>query len=666
MEIQIVGHTSFLGHTGYNNHSKNFFTNLNKYIPTRVRNYTYCKDLSYLKPEELSLLIEQTWNDPPFKVGSPFIKDPKATLVNIVLNESHHYYFYDKYKSPMIAYNVWESTKQLKEYFSRILQYDQFWCPTKWQRQCTIDQGYPEHRVKVVPEGVNGDLFCPPTNLNPHLEKKHLYEKYSIPHENFTFMIFGRWDYRKSTTEMVQAFCEEFKDDDRITLILSADNLFAPDDLKVAEEKLKHHKIFSDKIKVVHFPPRDDYVKFLQHGNCLLSCSRSEGWNLPLIEALACGTPSIASNWGAHLEFADGIAHLVDVPKELPPKELIFMDNTIDYGVWGEPDFDHMKKVMRDVYNDYNNVKETTLNKSKYIREKYTWNNSAIIAEKYIKELYGKIISTPKVRKSSINFNTKFEVVDKNSRVTFETDAILQGKVLVVVESENGEYHHESWFNIETGLSYWISLNGILNKIKFEVFDEALNSIYSETKSVKDITSIKKESIDEMELYQDQIVNGEIVVKGKRDCSSRYETMKKVFDKYKRPFTILDIGANFGYYSIRAATEYDAICVMVENKDEEIKTLVDLCNKNDCKDKLIVLKTTMNIENLKELSKCEHFDVVLALNVLHHFPEDQVLDACRLFTKLGDNLILETPPVEDSGSCGQNNLSIITNYFNNL
>ena len=94
-KIQVKAHTSFLGHTGYNNHSKNFFTNLNKYIPTRVRNYSYCDDLSYLKPEERSLLIEQEWKDPPYKIGSPFVRDPEATLVDIVLNESHHYYFYD-------------------------------------------------------------------------------------------------------------------------------------------------------------------------------------------------------------------------------------------------------------------------------------------------------------------------------------------------------------------------------------------------------------------------------------------------------------------------------------------------------------------------------------------------------------------------------------------
>ena len=119
MGIQVVAHTSFLGHTGYNNHSKNFFTNLNKYIPTRVHNYSYTPDLSYLKPEEYNLIIEQRMDGHKGVVGKPFIPNPQDTTVNLVLNESHHYYFYDQYAHPMIAYNVWESTKQLPEFFDR-------------------------------------------------------------------------------------------------------------------------------------------------------------------------------------------------------------------------------------------------------------------------------------------------------------------------------------------------------------------------------------------------------------------------------------------------------------------------------------------------------------------------------------------------------------------
>lgn len=569
MGIQVLGHTSFLGHTGYNNHSRNFFTHLNKYIPTRVRNYTHTLDLSYLKPEEYDLLIQQRLADHPEPIGKPYNPNPSDTIVNIVLNESHHYYFYDKYKKPMIAYNVWESTRQLPEYFKRVLEYDQFWCPTEWQRQCTIDQGYPADRVKIVHEGVNGNVFLPGVSSK---EKDELYEKYNIPYNAYVCMIFGRWDYRKSTTEMVQAWYDTFKNRDNCYLILSADNPFARDGMETTEERLKHYKCEHERIKVLHFPPRDEYIKWMQYGACLLSCSRSEGWNLPLMEALACGTPSICSDWGGHLEFADGIAHKVNVPNELPPKQVYMLGDDHDLGVWGEPDFDHLKYLMKQVYKEYVGAKTQAMSMSKYIRQLYTWDNAARQADGHIQELV------------------------KN------------------------KYH--------------------------------------------DMKPVKKPYLPpNMELYQDQYVNGSVIVKGKRDCESRYDTLKPLFASYNRPFTILDIGANFGYYSLRAATEYGATVVMVESEENEVKTLMYLAEQNDCRDRVTILNTRFDLYKLKELSKCEHFDVVFALNVIHHFDTKETLDVCKTFTELGDHLILETPPANDTGACGQNNLQMILDFF---
>jgi len=565
MAIQVVGHTSFLGVTGYNAHSQAFFTTLNKHLPVRIRNYSHTKDLSIVPDVHKRMIIEQSWVDPPYKIGTPFQPNPKDLIVNIVLNESHHYFFYDKYESPKIAYNVWESTKQIPEYFNRILEYDQFWCPTEWQRQCTIKQGYPEDRVKVVPEGVDGNLFFPSTD-----HKDLLYSKYNIPRDAFVFMIFGRWDYRKATEEMISAWYRKFGDIDNCYLILSVDNPFSSDGMKTTEERLEYYDLKHKRIKVLHFPERKEYIQWLQSGDCLLSCSRSEGWNLPLMEALACGTPSICSDWGGHLEFADGIAYKVNVPRELPPKNVYILGDDHDLGVWGEPDFEHLEYVMQNVYNNYNEAKDRTVKLSKYLRSLYTWDNAAKTAEGIIKDL-------------------------------------------------------------------------VKNKYHF----------------------VEKTPDTNMELYQDQYVNGRLVTKGIRDCTSRYEALKKVFDHYKRPFTILDVGANFGYYSIRAASEYDCVSVMVESNKNETDKLIQLCKENDCREKLIVLNNKLDLYKLKELTKCEHFDVVLALNVIHHFDED-IIEVCKTFMELGDNLILETPPVEDSGSCGQSNLKPIIDYFSNI
>ena len=96
---KIVAHTSFLGHTGYANHSREFFTHLNKHIKTRVRNFAHCSDLSYLTKEQKDMVIHQQWAEPPWTIGQKDNESKKDDILNIILNETNHYFFYDKYTS---------------------------------------------------------------------------------------------------------------------------------------------------------------------------------------------------------------------------------------------------------------------------------------------------------------------------------------------------------------------------------------------------------------------------------------------------------------------------------------------------------------------------------------------------------------------------------------
>ena len=357
----IVAHTSFLGHTGYANHAREFFTELNKLIPVRVRNFCHVENLDYLTKTQKDMIIHQTWIGPPFEVGTPFNPKPTDKILNIVLVETNHFYFFDKYNGPTIAFNVWESTKQPENFFHLLKTYDRFWTPTNWQTQCSIEQGYPKENIATIPEGVDGNIFKPlenPVKLN-----------------KFRFMMFGRWDYRKYSMETVKAFVEEFGNDPNVELLLSVDNPFPVDGMNSTEERLKKYGWDKIKnIKIVHFPPTDQYIKYLQEGNVLLSPSRSEGWNLPLIEALACGTPAITINWGAVLDFAKA-ALKIDV-KELRAPINVFNQENVP-GVWAEPDFDDLKIKMRDVYENYADWKELAEENSSSLRADFSWPEAA-------------------------------------------------------------------------------------------------------------------------------------------------------------------------------------------------------------------------------------------------------------------------------------------------
>ena len=273
--ILLMGHASYIGHTGYNEHTRNFFRKLNNFYPVKVRNFAYIHDQSYLDELDHKILMEQTWAEPPYKAGSP-CKFDKEEVIDIVLAETNHYYFHDDYKDHRkIAYNVWESTLYPEEFFKKLFEYDQLWVPSEWAKNCAVKQGFPEDRVKVVPEGVDGTIFYPATEVT------------KLPSEyndgRFKFLLFGRWDSRKSITEIIQTFLKTFDKSEPVDLVVSIDNPFPEPDQKgkTTEQYLKYLGLDDPRIHVKHFPPLEEYISYLQHGHVFISCSRSEGWNLP-------------------------------------------------------------------------------------------------------------------------------------------------------------------------------------------------------------------------------------------------------------------------------------------------------------------------------------------------------------------------------------------------
>lgn len=144
---------------------------------------------------------------------------------------------------------------------------------------------------------------------------------------------------------------------------------------------------------------------------------------------------------------------------------------------------------------------------------------------------------------------------------------------------------------------------------------------------------------------------------------ARYELIKRVLEEYRRPVTLLDIGASCGYFGFRAAHEHGAAAVLVETGEMLPALAAD--NAAAGNDRLIVLRRKLSIGDLEELAACEAFDVVLALNVLHWFGSSW-RPACDHILELGDNVIIETPPANDTGALGQGVVPDIHRYLEEL
>lgn len=395
-KLKIFGHGCYIGTTGYNHHTRDFFRKLSNFVDLKFRNFTVgssWKGLSdephnmesYFTDEDKKILFQQTlWNQTGQREDFKIYESDEKRFVhdfNIVLCETDHHYFYDNYVGPKIAYNVWETTLQPEVFFEKLKEYDELWVPSKWQRDCTIKQGYDPDKIKVLPEGVDEKTFYPDENVTHPLTSDG----------RFKFMIFGRWDYRKSTKELIETFLNTFSPDEPVDLIVSIDNPFSGDGFESTEERLKHYNLEDDRIKILHFPKREDYVKILKSGHVFLSCARSEGWNLPLIESMASGTVSIYSNCSGQLEFANGKGLPVKIIGEKPASSSEYNHFNVYEGNYYEPNFNNLSQVMRDCYENYETYKTKALSESIEIRENFSWDRISKIGYNLCLDFYEKI-----------------------------------------------------------------------------------------------------------------------------------------------------------------------------------------------------------------------------------------------------------------------------------
>jgi autotransporter strand-loop-strand O-heptosyltransferase len=324
---------------------------------------------------------------------------------------------------PSILYNVWESTEEPQWFMDRLKYFDQLWTASEWQRSCLIAQGVPEEFVKVVPEGVDPEIYKPADN-------NVLRSPWSAD-APFTFVHVGQWQPRKSTIEIIQAFlrafpatCVDGTPYQNVRLELSVDTLFPSDNYKSTEERLKAYGLEDPRISVIHFEERDSYIRRLQSAHCFVSCSRSEGWGLPIIEAMAVGIPTIVADFGGSTEYAyDAIR--VNVPQLKKPTG-IYGDWDVP-GQWGEPDYEDLTKKMQEVFHqDYPLKKKKALETAEVIRTKFSW---AAAAQKALDVIQ----SIPSLMPAAITPEDKIRAYARE--LGYEITALTQKKVMFLVDS---------------------------------------------------------------------------------------------------------------------------------------------------------------------------------------------------------------------------------------
>ncbi|HYE74592.1 MAG TPA: glycosyltransferase family 4 protein [Blastocatellia bacterium] len=201
---------------------------------------------------------------------------------------------------------------------------DQLWVHSRWVKELAIRSGITRERVKVIPLGFDETVFKPEGRA------------YDLPtNKQFKFLFVGAPILRKGVDILINAFCEAFSSDDDVSLIIKGN----PDDVFYQDITLR------ERVLQLQGDPSCPEIIFIDaylsdHDLSALyrSCQvgvfpyRAEGFSLSILEAMACGLPSIVPRFGACLDYCSHkTSFLIKATRINLPVKGAFKFNTLGF-----------------------------------------------------------------------------------------------------------------------------------------------------------------------------------------------------------------------------------------------------------------------------------------------------------------------------------------------
>ena len=174
---------------------------------------------------------------------------------------------------------------------------------SEFSKQDIVKQYHIDESKITVAHNGGSDKFQPLT-VSKQLEVKKRYTN-----DNDYFVYVGALHARKNTERLLQAF-NKFKSltNSDLKLIVIGEKLFKSEKDTTDFEQLRHKE---DVIFTGHLPI-ENVVELVASAKALLLVSYFEGFGIPLVEAMRCGTPFITSNVTSLPEVAGNCGLIVD------------------------------------------------------------------------------------------------------------------------------------------------------------------------------------------------------------------------------------------------------------------------------------------------------------------------------------------------------------------
>ena len=270
------------------------------------------------------------------------------------------------YRNPgryKIGYTMLEVDGFPPEWVRQANRMDEVWVPSAFNREGFLRCGL-RRPVHVMPLGVDAHYFHPAIVAHPN------------PAGEFVFLSVFEWGERKEPWLLLKTFNDVFTASEPVRLVCKIMNRDPSIKLK---EEIRQLELRASGGKISYLFnlefPHQQLGSLYRSADCFVAASRGEGWDMPLMEAMACGVPAIATDWGAHTEFVhEGIGYPLRIQGTVPavakcPYYAGFS--------WADPDSEHLRHLLRHVYENRDQARSRGLAAAREIAQRWTWPQAA-------------------------------------------------------------------------------------------------------------------------------------------------------------------------------------------------------------------------------------------------------------------------------------------------
>ncbi|MCS6887042.1 MAG: glycosyltransferase [Chloroflexus sp.] len=277
--------------------------------------------------------------------------------------------FYTDHQGYRIGYTMLEVDGLPADWVAACNQMDEVWTPSRWGV------------ATFAAAGVRRPLYAVPLGYDPKYFHTQL-PSHRLD-DRFTFLSVFEWGERKAPEILLRAYCSAFTKKDDVVLIVRTDN---HDRAVNVAQQVASLSLPSEGPPIVFL-----YNQHISHTwlgtlyrsvDCFVLPTRGEGWGLPILEAMACGLPVIATNWSAQTEFLhQGVGFPIRVRSLIPAQAKCPYYTGWS---WADPDIDHLIYLMRYVYEHRAEAQAIGAAAAAEVAQRWTWRH---VAERIVQRL---------------------------------------------------------------------------------------------------------------------------------------------------------------------------------------------------------------------------------------------------------------------------------------